>query len=67
MPRSLQTGHSFAAPVDSKLRSCDLVKLRARYVTHGELFATRAIVVRPKTQRRVQFEITEQTREALTA
>jgi integrase len=53
--------------VDSKLRSCDLVKLRVRDVTHGERVATRAIVMQQKTQRPVQCEITEQTREALAA
>ena len=51
----------------AKLRSCDLVKLRVRDVTHGERMATRAIVMQQKTQRPVQFEITEQTREALSA
>jgi len=52
--------------VDSKLRSCDLVKLRVRDVTRGDHVASRAIVIQPKTQRLVQFEITEQTRESLT-
>ena len=55
----------FNLAVDSKLRSCDLVKLRVRDVTHGERVATRAIVMQQKTQRPVQFEITEQTRESL--
>jgi integrase len=46
-------------------RSCDLIALRVRDVTHGERIAARAIVMQQKTQRPVQFEITEQTRETL--
>jgi len=55
----------FNLAVDSKLRSCDLVRLRVRDITHGERVAARAIIMQQKTQRPVQFEITEQTREAV--
>jgi integrase len=55
----------FDLAVDSKLRSCDLVKLRVRDIMHGDRVAARAIVMQQKTQRPVQFEITEQTRDAL--
>jgi integrase len=44
-----------------------LVKLRVRDVCHGSLVAARAMVLQQKTQRPVQFEITEQTRESLLA
>jgi hypothetical protein len=44
--------------------SCDLVKLRVRDITHGERVAGRAIIMQQKTQQPVQFEITEQVREA---
>jgi integrase len=54
----------FDLAIDSKLRACDLVRLRVRDVAHGERVAARAIVMQQKTQRPVQFEITEQTREA---
>lgn len=57
----------FDLAIDSKLRSCDLVKLRLRDVAHGGRIAARAIVMQQKTQRPVQFEITEPTREALAA
>jgi integrase len=57
----------FNLAIDSKLRSCDLVKLRVRDVCHGSVVATRAMVMQQKTQRPVQFEITEQTRESLLA
>jgi integrase len=55
----------FNLAVESKLRSCDLVKLRLRDIAHGERIAARAIVMQQKTQRPVQFEITEQTRDAI--
>jgi integrase len=51
--------------IDSKLRSCDLVKLRVLDICHGSLLAKRAIVIQQKTHRPVQFEITEQTRESV--
>jgi len=57
----------FNLAVDSKLRSCDLVRLRVRDVTHGDQVANRAIVMQQKTRRPVQFEITEQTRESIAA
>ncbi len=55
----------FNLAIDSKLRACDLMKLRVRDVSHGDLIASRAIILQQKTQRPVQFEITEQTRNAL--
>jgi integrase len=51
--------------IDSKLRGCDLVKLKVRDVCHGEQIAARAIVMQQKTQRPVQFEITAPTRDTL--
>ena len=57
----------FNLAVDSKLRGCDLVKLRVRDVSHGDLIAARTIVMQQKTQRPVQFEITEPTRDAVAA
>src|SRR6266446_6411511 len=57
----------FNLAIDSKLRRCDLVALRVHDVVQGSHVAPRAIVMQKKTQRPVQFEITEQTREALAA
>ena len=57
----------FNLAIDSKLRGCDLVKLRVRDVCQGQLIASRSIVLQQKTQRPVQFEITEPTRDALAA
>ena len=55
----------FNLAIDSKLRSCDLVKLKVRDVCHGNCIAPRAMILQQKTQQPVQFEITEQTRDAL--
>jgi integrase len=57
----------FNLAIDSKLRACDLIKLRIGDVCHGDIVAARAIVMQQKTQRPVQFEITEPTRHALLA
>ena len=57
----------FTLAIDSKLRGCDLVGLRVRDVVQGSHVAPRAIVMQKKTQRPVQFEITEQTRDAVAA
>jgi len=57
----------FDLGIDSKLRGCDLVKLRVRDVCHGDRVSSRAIVLQQKTQRPVQFEITPSTRDALDA
>jgi hypothetical protein len=57
----------FNLAIDSKLRSCDLVKLRVSDVCHGTVIAAHAMVMQQKIQRPVQFEITEQTRDSLLA
>jgi integrase len=55
----------FNLAIDSKLRSCDLDKLKVRDVYIGNGIAPRAMILQQKTQQPVQFEITEQTRDAL--
>jgi len=57
----------FNLAIDSKLRGCDLVGLRVHDVVQGNHVAARAVVMQKTTQRPVQFEITEQTRDAVTA
>ena len=67
----LQLGHRtrelalFDLGLDSKLRACDLVRLRVRDVCHGDRVSTRAIVLQQKTSQPVQFEITQPTRDAI--
>ena len=69
----LQLGHRtrelalFDLGLDSKLRACDLVRLRVRDICHGDRVSPRAIVMQQKTTRPVQFEITPPTRDAVTA
>ena len=55
----------FNLAIDSKLRSCDLVKIRVRDIAHGSSIASRAMVMQQKTHQPVRFEITEQTRESI--
>lgn len=57
----------FNLAIDSKLRSCDLVKLKVKDIAHGIDILKRAIVMQQKTTQPVQFEITPQTRDAISA
>jgi integrase len=53
--------------IDSKLRGCDLVRLRVSDVAPCGLLKARSTVIQQKTGRPVPFEITEPTRAALEA
>ena len=55
----------FNLAIDSKLRGCDLVRLRIDDVFAGGGVRDRATVIQKKTGRPVQFEVTEQTRAAV--
>ncbi|MCP4982414.1 MAG: tyrosine-type recombinase/integrase [Gammaproteobacteria bacterium] len=55
----------FNLAIDSKLRSCDLVKIRVKDIGTGKAVSSRAIVMQQKTSQPVQFEIMEQTRESI--
>ena len=55
----------FNLAIDSKLRSCDLVQIRVKDISHGGCISKRAMILQSKTQQPVQFEITEQTRIAI--
>ncbi len=55
----------FNLAIDSKLRGCDLVKLRVSDIAQGGRVQSRAQVIQQKTQRPVQFEITDQARLAV--
>ena len=55
----------FNLGIDSKLRGSDLVSLKVRDVCHGNQVASRAVVMQRKTQRPVQFEITQATRDTV--
>jgi integrase len=55
----------FNLAIDSKLRGCDLVRLRVDDVCVGGQVRDRATLIQQKTGGPVQFEITEQTRAAI--
>ena len=55
----------FNLAIDSKLRACDLVKLKVRDVSQGSQILSRAMVEQQKTHQPVQFEITKLTRDAV--
>jgi integrase len=55
----------FNLAIDSKLRGCDLVRLQVNDVCVGGQVRDRTTVIQKKTDRPVQFEITEQTRASI--
>lgn len=57
----------FNLAIDSKLRACDLVRLRVEDLWSGSAIRDRATIIQKKTKRPVQFEVTEQTKVALAA
>lgn len=57
----------FDLAIDSKLRGCDLVKMKIGSLVSGPAIRTRSMVIQQKTGRPVQFEITADTRASLLA
>ena len=57
----------FNLAIDSKLRGCDLVRLKVGDVAAGGHVKSRGVIIQKKTGRPVQFEITEKTRRSLIA
>lgn len=57
----------FDLAIDSKLRGCDLVKIKIGDLVSGPDIRTRAIVMQQKTGRPVQFELTADVRASLLA
>jgi integrase len=57
----------FNLAIDSKLRGCDLVRLRVADVVLGGTVRLRTAIVQRKSGRPVPFELTDSAREALTA
>ena len=55
----------FNLAIDSKLRGCDLLRLKVSDIRMGDEIRSRAKIVQSKTGNAVQFEITKQTREAI--
>jgi integrase len=57
----------FDIAIDSKLRGCDIVKIRIGDLISGGRVRSRAIVVQRKTGRPVQFELLEPARASILA
>jgi integrase len=57
----------FNLAIDSKLRGCDLVRLRVGDIAPHGAIRRRATITQQKTRRPVPFELTQSTREALAA
>ena len=55
----------FNLALDSKLRACDLLKIRVSDVSNGDSINSRANTKQQKTSRPVQFEITGKTRKSI--
>ena len=55
----------FNVAIDSKLRGCDLVRLRVKDLVSSERVRERATVIQSKTGQPVQFELTENTRDSV--
>jgi len=57
----------FDLALDSKLRGCDLVRLRVSDLLSASGVKRRVVIVQRKTGRPVQFEVTEQARRSIAA
>ena len=57
----------FDLALDSKLRGCDLVRLRVSDLLSQSGVKRRVVILQRKTGRPVQFEVTEQTRRSIAA
>ena len=65
--KNIQELALFNLAIDSKLRSCDLVRLKVSDISSSGSVSSRAKVMQQKTQMPVQFEITARTRDSLQA
>ena len=54
-PRCIGTAAMFDLAIDSKLRGCDVVKVKIGELVSGGRIRSRAIVIQQKTGRPVQF------------
>ncbi|MCF7506056.1 MULTISPECIES: tyrosine-type recombinase/integrase [Vibrio] len=52
--------------IDCKLRSCDLLRMKVRYISSGGVIQNRVLYQQSNTEREVQFEITSRTAQSLT-
>ncbi|MCR9080203.1 MAG: tyrosine-type recombinase/integrase [Hyphomonadaceae bacterium] len=57
----------FNLAIDSKLRGCDLVRIRVSDIFAGGEVKTRGVIIQKKTSRPVHFEISRNTRKTVKA
>ena len=67
MARRIRDLALFDLAIDSKLRGCDLVRVKIPDISLHGAVQCRATVIQRKTGRPVQFELTEQTRSSVHA
>ena len=65
--RRLRDRAMFNLAIDSKLRGCNVVKVKIGDLVSGGQVRSRAIVIQQKTGRPVQFELLESTRGSILA
>jgi integrase len=65
--RRMRDRAMFDLAIDSKLRGCDIVKIKIGDLVWGGQVRSRAIVVQQKTGRPVQFELLEPARSSILA
>jgi integrase len=65
--RRLRDRAMFDLAIDSKLRGCDIVKIRIGDLISGGRVRSRAIAIQRKTSRPVQFELLEPARASILA
>lgn len=65
--RRLRDRALFDLAIDSKLRGCDLVRMKIGDIVSGGQIRTRALVMQQKTSRPVQFELLPDARASLLA
>lgn len=65
--RRMRDRAMFDLAIDSKLRGCDIVKIKIGDLVWGGQVRSRAIVVQQKTGRPVQFELLEPARNSILA
>jgi hypothetical protein len=65
--RQLRDRAMFDFAIDSKLRGCDVVKVKIGDLVSGGRIRSRAIVIQQKTGRPVQFELLEPARGSILA
>lgn len=65
--RRLRDRALFDLAIDSKLRGCDLVRMKIGDVVSSGQIRTRAVIIQQKTGRPVQFEVLSDARSSLLA